>query len=52
MKRTLIEGMKANDQSECWNFFDYIRNDYFIKKHKTNVFSKIDRRLKENFYKN
>ena len=52
MKRTLIEGIKNNDQSECWHFFDYIRDNYFMKKHPTNIFSKIDRRLKANFYRN
>ena len=52
MEKVLINGVKTNDQSECWNFFDYIRDDYFIKKHPTNIFSKIDRRLKDNFYYN
>ena len=52
MKKVLVNGVKNNNQSECWNFFDYIRDDYFIKKHPTNIFSKIDRRLKEDFYKN
>ena len=50
MKSVLFDGYKVNDQSECWNFFKFIRNDYFIEKHTTNLFTQIDRRLKNNFY--
>ena len=52
VKKIVVNGVKTNNQSECWNFFDYIRNDYFIEKHPTNIFSQIDHRLKNNFYDN
>ncbi len=52
VKKIVVNGVKTNNQSECWNFFDYIRNDYFIEKHPTNIFSQIDHRLKDNFYDN
>lgn len=51
IKKVVVNGVKTNDQSECWNFFDFIRNDYFIQKHPTKVFPEINRRLKVNFYK-